>query len=1267
MTERIEGLSIGLDLDTLSLDRGLSGLKDRLRTINSEMKLNMSAFDRGERSVEKYQTQLQGLNRKLEVQKQVVSQARAEYERMVQEHGAGSAEAERAAREYNNQAASLNNLERYIGQVNQGLEELQEEQQNAAKGWTRFSNAAANARETLTGVGESMKGVGETMTASLTLPLVGFGAVAGKVANDLDSSAGRIEARLGVTAQRAEELGDIGEDVWKNAFGEDVREAGDAITLVSNNLKDIPDEELKSAAQSAFFLSEAFDADLNESTRAAGQLMKDFGDSSSKAFDVITWGFQNGLDYTGEFLDTIREYSPQFSEMGYTSEQMLNGLKAGFDEGSWSLDKLGDAIKESHLRMGALDKATVEAYTSMGLNAEKYVGKISKGGEEGNKAFQEIVKKLMQVEDATERNALSTALFGTQYEDLREKVIFAMAGASKEIANLEGTTKRASDALQDNIGDRATKVWRKFLTDLEPVGQMLIDFGEDVLPKVSNTLDKVTGAFNGLSPEAKNTVLVIGGLVAGIGPLITGLGFAATGVGALAGALPLLAGPVGITAAAVAGLGLGFMALDKEMDKPIIKSDIFAGEISAATEKAVGSYMKLDEDATAELNSLAWSQATITQTMADDMVSKYQAMGDQVLIAMKENHNKQIEEQQSLFDRSSVLTEQEEAKRIAQLKAKQLEEIEAHNATQARIKEIWTTAVEEKRGITDAEGQELARLQESQRIKAVEELSKSQQEQVTILNNIKTNKAIIEAETAANTVSKSIETRDKVIKEANEQYKQAVAAAELGRDVIGNIKAAEATKMIEEAERAKNESISKAQDMHYDVVKEAQAQAGEHVDEVNWETGKVLEKWDSMYNGVLKAWNWVRGLFGKEPLAKKGTLKETGRQKQRRQDARLAPGYAVGTPSSGHPGGPAIVGEEGPELAHIPGKGVTLLGMKGAEFHSNFPKGSSVLPNPLTESLLKSYGFPGYKEGIGDYFDVFLKGAGNVWDLVKKKFNLEDSLFPEWMKNHIGNPLSAIGDMAKNSLKEMWESWFSFDSAGVSGSGVQRWAGVATKALMMTGQYTKANLDRLLYQMDTESDGNPRAINLWDSNAKRGTPSKGLMQVIDPTFRAYAYPGFDKNIYDPLSNILASIRYAVSRYGSLAKAYRGVGYASGGLINTEGLYQLAEGGWPEWVIPTDPSKRTDAMKLLALAGREISGNKRPQQLPNVPGGSNDNSILRDLLNATLQQNQILMRLLQKDPSLNIDGRELARSIKDPIKEFLDFDNARKNVVEGRAY
>lgn len=144
---------------------------------------------------------------------------------------------------------------------------------------------------------------------------------------------------------------------------------------------------------------------------------------------------------------------------------------------------------------------------------------------------------------------------------------------------------------------------------------------------------------------------------------------------------------------------------------------------------------------------------------------------------------------------------------------------------------------------------------------------------------------------------------------------------------------------------------------------------------------------------------------------------------------------------------------------------------------------------------------------------------------------------------------------------------------GKYGSSVERWRSTVNRALSMLGIASTANANRTLYQMKTESNGNPYAINDWDINAKNGTPSKGLMQVIDPTFRAYARSPYNKNIWDPMSNILASMRYALSRYGSLAAAYRGVGYENGGLVSQDGLYRMGEGNKKELVIPLEKPQR----------------------------------------------------------------------------------------------
>lgn len=221
-----------------------------------------------------------------------------------------------------------------------------------------------------------------------------------------------------------------------------------------------------------------------------------------------------------------------------------------------------------------------------------------------------------------------------------------------------------------------------------------------------------------------------------------------------------------------------------------------------------------------------------------------------------------------------------------------------------------------------------------------------------------------------------------------------------------------------------------------------------------------------------------------------------------------------------------------------------------------------------------------------------------------------------------------------NGVKDPQNTQISGDSMG--GSGVERWRNVAIRALKMTGQYSTANLNALLNQMRTESNGNPNAVNNWDINAKNGTPSKGLLQVIDPTFRQYAMPGFNSNIFDPLSNILASIRYALSRYGSLTNAYRGVGYANGGIVNQHQIAEIAEGNKPEIIIPLDKAKRSRAMQLLAIAQDKLG--VKPKSLNN---SSDSSGTLETLVSLMIQQNNLLSKLLAKDTSVKLDGKAIA--------------------------
>lgn len=282
-------------------------------------------------------------------------------------------------------------------------------------------------------------------------------------------------------------------------------------------------------------------------------------------------------------------------------------------------------------------------------------------------------------------------------------------------------------------------------------------------------------------------------------------------------------------------------------------------------------------------------------------------------------------------------------------------------------------------------------------------------------------------------------------------------------------------------------------------------------------------------------------------------------------------------------------------------------------------------------------GSPRYTEAANYAFDKFASKIGYVITNGKVRDRSGQSgtgIHNDWRPWPAGDHYDHVH---LNGIKDPQNTQISGDSVG--GSGVERWRNVAIRALKMTGQYSTSNLNALLNQMRTESNGNPKAINLWDPNAMKGTPSKGLMQVIDPTFRQYAMPGFNSNIYDPLSNILASIRYALATYGSLTNAYRGVGYENGGIITKEHIARVGEGNKEEVVIPLTGSglKRSRAMQLLAYANEKLNRN---QSTPVSGTTSSTNSDMAQMLLLLQQQNELLMAILAKDTNVVLDGEKL---------------------------
>lgn len=354
--------------------------------------------------------------------------------------------------------------------------------------------------------------------------------------------------------------------------------------------------------------------------------------------------------------------------------------------------------------------------------------------------------------------------------------------------------------------------------------------------------------------------------------------------------------------------------------------------------------------------------------------------------------------------------------------------------------------------------------------------------------------------------------------------------------------------------------------------------------------------------------------------------------------------------------------------------------------------GSSFTKFPITTGYYPNGGAPGYSFGGGHHYGIDFGapygttinatnsgqlgelhnfGGGLVARLLTGQFTLFFMHLSKILKHgkvQAGEPIAKTGNSGNwttgphlhfqvekgrhnditnqntvNPLK--WLKGHGGGKVGGSGSANARRA-IQRAQSILGGRYKSSYItEQMMRVAKRESNFQAGAVNNWDSNARAGIPSKGMFQMIEPSFRAYAKPGHG-NILNPTDEAISAMRYIVGKWvpimGSWRSAFKRAGdfaYATGGVINTSGMYQLAEGGYPEIVIPTDPSKQSDAMKLLHLAASKISGsnrNKRPNQLrtPSVNSNTVDNAeLLLQMIENQQRQINVLMEIARSNKTI----------------------------------
>lgn len=337
--------------------------------------------------------------------------------------------------------------------------------------------------------------------------LVAGGAWA-KVGADYQAAMARVQASTGASAEQMKQIEEAARAVFSSGMGESFDEVARAMSTIKQ-VGGLDGKDLESATKNAMALGKTFDMDVNETARATSALMKNFGIDGQKAFDLIAYAAQNGANKNGDLLDTFNEYAVQYQALGFTAEQFAAHLVKGAEDGAFSIDKVGDAIKEFNIRAKDGSKSSMEAFAALGLNGQKATQMFAAGGQSAQVAFAEVVKRLSEMEDPVARNAAGVALFGTQFEDLEVKALEGFKAIQGSLPQIEGTMQQVSRAISSDLGSQLRIVSRSFMDLLLPAADSAAKAITVQMPKISKAMAALAPQIEALSQAFTKALPVI--------------------------------------------------------------------------------------------------------------------------------------------------------------------------------------------------------------------------------------------------------------------------------------------------------------------------------------------------------------------------------------------------------------------------------------------------------------------------------------------------------------------------------------------------------------------------------------------------------------------------------------------------------------------------------------------------------------------------------------------------------------------------------------
>ena len=1281
-TGRISGLSIDLSMDTAELSRSFTSIKDSFRDIKRSAQVNLNNIKFDDKSVDTYRKNVNELSKSFDNQKKNVDDLRKHYDKMAATHGETSKEAQSARIEYNKQADELNKLGHAVENARTELHKLNVEN----SGFTKIGNAAETAGSGIQTFGGHVKDVGGSLTKWITAPVLGAITAAGGLTAAFGW--GRL---VGLDNAKAQLEG----------MGYSLEEVDDITGQVSDAIQG----GMMTMAEGTSVAAGAMAAGVEQGDELAKylQLVDAAAVGANKPVGDMAMIF-NRVQGSGKLmtqeLNMIEDSMPGFSaamaeNAGVTMEEFRKMVTDGEITSNDFLTVMDDFA-------GGMAEAHADTWQGMVSNTKANIGILGESMLSG--VFEQSKESIREFLDLLRSDTFRTwaaeagETIGTVFTSIVDKV-------------------RTGVQWFTNLSDEQKKMIGIFSAVAVAAGPLLMAFG--------------------------SIAIFVGGVVKAIAPLFLGLGklsaaFTAVRTGAmtfglafpkLAGFFAILTGPIGITIAAIVGIGTAFTVA-------YAKSETFRNIIQGLIQRFkefIPTIVSFSQSIYTNFMNLVIPAVNAVKTFFIEMFQKikqfWQSDGQQVITAIingvnivktivsavmpvitsiisvafklvlavvtmvwtniKGVINGALNIIMGLVRVFSGLFTGDFSKMwqgVKQIFSGAIQVV--WNGFQllfygriikgvgslvkifsGSIRSLWTTVVNFFRGMFTG-----AVSQVTSMFNRVLSIGRSLNtgfnsiirgmvnSVINFFRNMFTNITTTVGNIRSGVQNVFSAMRDFVVNSVSRLRDGALNGFTRLKDGAGNLM----TRMKDNVAKQFTAMVDGAKQLPGKLGSAISNGASKAVDGVKSLGNKMTGKLGSVVNGVIDGLNSITGKIGISSTISKWNV----------------PTFSTGT-GQGSPSGKltkngkiamdtmATVGDKGKgngsgtrELVHYPNGKVGLYDNNATIFA---PKGTTIFSNKETEAMLGQ--IPKFSEGTGlwasikniaskavDYitnpkkiFDDLISAVGeNFGDMtgfagnfIKGAWNMiKDGMFgwikdkfseatvgksQKWMNYKMTTPYSPNAPVPGYPTSFNGGRHYGIDYGTPNGVNITApMAGTVTKMSDRGGGNVarlKAGGNAAQYFMHMNSVKTGK-VGIGDSVGKSGNTGEWTTgphvhwQHEDPS-ASYVQNRFTKN---PLSMIK--------------------GHLKGGQILSDGLFNLHKG---EYVI--NPNEPTEAMKLLAIVGKKLAGkSKQTREVASVGNIGNEISVMHELLDATLKQNQILMKLLNKDTNVYMDTQQVGSII-----------------------